>query len=561
MEKEFRWGEEDTELEELIPDPEEDDFELLIPEYDWVQEYYRCGAAEEGRDWNVSVTENGAVGYCTSGYALLDLNFMAASLRGCHESYIVKEFVKAYYESPEYAVKWLFFLRDISEGLGERRTFRICMKYLAESHPQIASAVMELIPEYGRFDDLLLFLDTDLRGKVCSCLKSLLDQDLLAMQENRPVSLLAKWLPSINTSSGETRRQAQILSRQLGMRSREYRKTLSGLRAYGNVLEVKLSASRWDEIRYEAVPAKANLKYQQAFWRHDRERREAYLRSVLEGDAKLNSRGIMPCEVVHRFLKGQYCGCTLKDDIFAELMWEQLVRQGFQNEWGLKDCIVVADGSGSMYNYAGGSSGFMAIEICDALAIYFAEQLRGIFHNKVITFSGHPRFIDLEKGKTLKEKLEIMLAYNEIANTNVEAVFDLLLNLAVSGNVPAEELPGQVLIISDMEFDQAAAFRDWGSEEQSRKEFSPPLFNVIEKRYKAAGYQMPRLIFWNVCGRTNTIPKVENENGLCLLSGFSQNAARITADEAETDPYESLIRVLDGSRYRKVSEAIAGLTA
>lgn len=515
---------------------------------------------------NVSVTENGGIGYRTTQHPLADLNFMVSSLRNREEAFIVKQFVKAYYASPKYAVKWLFFLRDISEGLGERRTFRVCMKYLAQSHTEIAEAVMKLIPEYGRYDDLLVFLDTPLRESVCGFFKKQLEQDLRSMREGGQISLLAKWLPGINTSSRETRRYARLLAEGFCMSERAYRKSLSALRAYGNVVEVKMSASDWEAIEYEKVPAKANLKYDAAFARHDGKRRAEYLAGVLAGDAKLNGKGIMPYEAVHRFLGGKYFyGSGLKDDLLAELMWQQLSRQGFQNEWGLSDCIVVADGSGSMYTKAGGSSSVTAIEICNALAIYFAEQLKGVFRNKAITFSSRPQFIDLGQGKNLKEKLEIMLAHNEVANTNIEAVFELLLDMAVSGKVPAEELPKQLLIISDMEFDAASAPESrsgrWNGAASERgshwNRFTPALFETIRVRYRSAGYRIPRLIFWNVCGRSDTIPMVDNGEGICLLSGFSQNAMKIADDKEKKDPYESLCRVLDGARYEAVERALA----
>lgn len=509
-----------------------------------------------------SVTENGAVGYRTTLHPLVDLNFMVSSLRNRDEEFIVKEFIKAYYESPRYAVKWLFFLRDILEGMGERRTFRICMKYLAESHVEIAKSVMPLIPEYGRYDDLLVLLDTDLCNDVSRFMKKQLEMDLIAMKEEKPISLLAKWLPGINTSSQEARKCARLLANKFGMSEREYRKTLSALRAYGNVVEVKMSASKWAAIEYEKVPAKANLKYDAAFLKHDIERRREYLFKVFMSDAKLNGKGIMPYEVVHRFLKRNYYNRSLlKDDVLAELMWENIVKQGFQNDWGFDDCIVVADGSGSMYTNASGSTSVMAIEICNSLAIYFAEQLKGVFHNKAITFSAHPQFIDLEKGQSLKEKLEIMLAHNEVANTNIEAVFDMLLNMAISNEVLPEELPKQVLIISDMEFDAASSPVVWSNRNEKWEKFTPMLFETIGERYKRAGYKVPGLIFWNVCGRTDTIPQVNNEEGICLLSGFSQNAMKIAVNREKKDPYESLVQVLDGPRYDVVEKAIAGLVA
>lgn len=537
----------------------EKDFEEVIPETD------HPGSEDSAIDFmenyqNCSQTENGAFGYATSGHPLVDLNFMVSSLRNRDERFIEKKFITAYYDDPEYALKWLFFLRDISEGLGERRTFRICMKYMADSHREIAAAVMELIPDYGRYDDLLVLLDTDLKSRVCGLLKDQLDKDLLAMKENRPVSLLAKWLPSINTSSKETCRKARFLAGRFGMSPREYRKTLAGLRARIDVTEVKMSASRWDEIDYEKVPAKAGIRYEEAFMRHDRDRRCRYLLDVMTGKGKLNSRGIMPCEPVHRLMNvSGYYSRAIKDDLLSELMWQQILKEGFQNQWGLEDCIVVADGSGSMYANASGSGSMKAIEICNGLAIYFAQQLKGIFHNKAITFSSRPRMIDLGKGRNLKEKLEIMLAYNEVANTNIEAVFDMLLEMAVSGNVPREEMPAQVLIISDMEFDAAAAPNLINPGEASWRQFTPALFELIEQRYKRAGYVMPRLIFWNVCGRTDTIPKVTNDQGICLLSGFSQNAIKTAANRELTDPCESLRAVLDSPRYERVSKAVAGL--
>ena len=508
---------------------------------------------------NKSVTENGATGYRTTTKALLDLNFIVSSLRGRDEEYIIKEFIKAYHESPMYAVKWLFFLRDILEGMGERRTFRVCLHYLAVSQPKIAKALIKYVPEYGRFDDALVLLDTSLASDVAVMYKEQLDKDIKAMEEGKQISLLAKWLPSINTSSATTKEYAKKLCKHFKMSPKEYRKTLAKLRAYGNVVETKMSESAWSEINYETVPAKANMKYDKAFERHDLDRRAEYLEKVFLGEGKLNANGLMPYEIVHRITKGEYYCPGFKGDLLSELMWKKIVEEGFKNEWGLDDAIVVADGSGSMYSHASGSSSIMAIEICNALAIYFAEQLKGVFRNKAITFSERPQFIDLKDNTSLKDKLEIMFSHDEVANTNIEAVFDLILEMAKSKEVPREELPKQVLIISDMELDAATASGYYYS--KGWKKADEFLFEEIAKKYEAAGYKMPRLIFWNICGRTDTIPMVNNEEGLCLLSGFSQNAMKVAADKTKKDPYEALIATLDSPRYQKIEEAIKDLVA
>lgn len=502
---------------------------------------------------NRSVTENGAVGYRTTTKPLLDLNFQVSSLRAREEAYIVQEFMKAFHDSPGYAVKWLFFVRDILEGLGERRTFRVCLKYLAVSRPEIARAVLNYVPQYGRCDDALILLDTPLAGDVAAMYKKQLDRDLAAMEAGKPVSLLGKWLPSSNTSSKKTRAYAGKLCRYFKMSQKEYRKTLAKLRAYANVVETKMSAAAWSDIDYETVPAKANMLYDKAFEKHDRDRRIEYLEKVLLGEGNLNTQGLMPYEIVHRITGKSSYYRVLQGDLLSELMWKKIVREGFRNDWGFEDAIVVADGSGSMYQMASGSSSVMAIEVCNSLAIYFAEQLRGVFHNKAITFSDHPQFIDLKEHTSLKDKLEIMFAHNEMSNTNIEAVFDLLLAMAECENVPREELPKQVLVISDMEFDEATASYLWG---KKRKPVNDTLFARIAEKYEAAGYRMPRLIFWNVCGRTDTIPMVDNEEGLCLLSGFSQNAMKVAADKTLKDPYKALLQVLDSPRYQVIGDAI-----
>ena len=496
---------------------------------------------------NYSVTENGAIGYRTTGHALLDLNFKVSSLRNYTEVEIVKEFIKAYYEERKYTVKWLFFLRDILQGLGERRSFRICRTYLAQIQPEMVVALLPLIPEYGRYDDVLCLLNTKICEDVCKWIKTQLDADTIAMQEGKPISLLAKWLPSVNTSARQTRDFAKILIHQFGMTQKEYRQRLSALRSYGNVIEVKMSASQWDTIDYEKVPAKANLKYEYAFERHDFDRRIQYLKEIWSKDGKININGIMPYEIVHKMTEGGFKG-NPTNELLAEIMWKKLLENGFQNDWGFENCIVVADGSGSMFTEVSNRISVQAIEVCNSLAIYFAEQLSGIFHNKAITFSARPQFIDLAKGANLREKLDIMLAHGEIANTNIEAVFMMLLEMAKSHHVPKEQLPNQVLVISDMEFDMATRPRGFGIQRETFTPFNQTLFDTIEKLYTEEGYQMPRLIFWNVCGRTNTIPKVDNEKGICLLSGFSQNAMKIAEHPEIKDPYESLLKILDDKR-------------
>ena len=497
------------------------------------------------------LTENGAVGYRTSGKKLLDLNFSISSLRNKSDKEIVNKFVDAFYEDKMIAMKWLFYCRDAREGVGERRTFRVIMKYLAENHPEIAKAVVALIPEFGRWDDVLGLLDTELQSDTIAIIKKQLNEDAKNMMENKPVSLLAKWLKSANASSKESRRLAKIVYKEIGMTERQYRKTLSKLRAYLNVVEVKMSAKEWGAIDYSAVPSRANLIYNGAFLRNDEERRRAFLAALERGDkdVKINAGVLFPHDIVHKYTDGSSYLYNKKLDTTLEELWKALP----DYVKGAGNTICVADGSGSMTSRVGNSN-VSCLDVANALAIYFAERSSGQFKDNYITFSQRPQLVDFSNAKTLKEKIEIALRHNEVANTNIEAVFDLILQTAIDKNMSQDELPQNILILSDMEFDYCATTNKqkgyWGASRPTTT-----LFNTIAKKYEANGYKIPRLVFWNICSRTGTIPVKENDLGVALVSGFSPAIVKMVLSNS-TDPYECLLEQLNVERYAVVEEAL-----
>lgn len=491
-------------------------------------------------NFNESVTENGAVGYRTTGKALLDINFAVASLRSANEGEIARRFQAAFLENKVLAMKWLFFARDVRGGLGERRLFRTAMKYIAKYEPEMARKVVGLIPEYGRYDDLWSLLDdNELRPYVVEFVSQQLTEDVANSRNRKPISLLGKWMPSANASSATTKRYAKILRNALEMKESEYRRTLSALRRYTDVVEVKMSAKMWGEIDYEAVPSRANLIYNGAFLRNDEERRRAFLASLEKGEARINASTLFPYDIVHQYCNGGYGRSPKSYDATIEALWKNLpdLVQGCGNT------IVVADGSGSMMSRVG-NSGVTALEVANSLAIYFAERSSGEFKNKYITFSSRPQLVDFSRGQSLRDKISIALGHSEISNTNIEAVFDLILNTAIRNNMRQEDIPANILIISDMEFDCATTGR-----------IGANLFKTIEAKYRGYGYKLPRLVFWNVNSRTNTIPVRENDMGVALVSGFSVNICKMVMS-GKTDPFECLLETLNTPRYQPVEDAL-----
>lgn len=496
-------------------------------------------------EFNVSRTENGALGYRTTGKELLDLNFAVASLRKMFDAEVANRFKKAFCEDKMLAMKWLFYARDARQGLGERRLFRVVLANLVKSNPEMVVPVINLIPEYGRYDDLWCLLDNiETTDIICKIVDDQLTADLKNMNNGKSISLLPKWMPSINASSAKTKEYAKCLCKALGLTEREYRKALSKFRKYLDVVEVKMSGKNWSEIKYEAVPSRANLIYNNAFLRNDEERRREYLGKLEKGETKINASVLYPHDIVHKYCvaNGCYYGWhhLNKKDAAIEAMWKALP----DTVNGCGNTIVVADGSGSMNCNVDHNSKVTALEVANALAIYFAEHSSGEFKDKYITFSSRPQLVDFSNCTSLHDKIQTAFTHCEVANTNIEKVFDLILTTAIKNNMHQEDMPKNVLIISDMEFDYATC----GGVNQR-------LFDVIAKKYADAGYQIPRLVFWNVNSRTGTIPVKENNLGVALVSGFSVNIVKMVMS-GKTDPFECLLETLNSERYAPVEEAL-----
>lgn len=492
------------------------------------------------QDMNTLVhTENGALGHKTTGKYLLDLNFSVSSLRNMKETDVARKFIAAFEEDPVLAMRWLFFARDVRGGMGERRLFRVCMKALAIRNSALAESLVPLVPIYGRWDDLwdLMSMTDGVRNAVVRVVRYQLAQDILAANRNESISLLAKWMPSVNTSSDKTRGTARILAKSLDLTERQYRKILSKLRSKLNVTETMMSAKQWEDIDYEAVPSQANLLYKDAFLRHDAKRRTEYLESLKRGEKKINAATLFPHDVVHKYGRGPALDKTV------EQLWNNLP----DYVQGNGSTMVVADGSGSMFCSISDTR-VTAWEVAHSLAIYFAQHSKGPYRNRYITFSSCPKFVSLD-GRTLLDNIRIARNHSEIANTNIEAVFDLILDTAIRTNCKQEDIPQNILILSDMEFDTATyGGRGFASP-------SKTLFDTIRNKWENAGYKIPRLVFWNICSRTGAIPMKENDLGVALVSGFSPSVCKMVLTN-ELDPYKALLETIMNPRYDAVENAV-----
>ena len=467
---------------------------------------------------NVTRTENGAVTRKTTMSALLDLFGTGAAYRTRSESDCIVLFQKAFDENPVYALKCLFYLRDARGGQGERRFFRVVTKWLADNKTAAMKRNLKYVPEFGRWDDLYAFIGTALEQDAFDLMG---DQFVLDLQCKTP-SLLAKWLKSENTSSAQSRALATKTRKAFGLTPREYRKSLSVLRARINVLERLMSAGQWDKIEFDKIPSKAGLVYRNAFARHDVERMKAkvevqsYADFVQDKNTKVNAKALYPYEVVAKatdytgmnrggwYWSENYSRNNPTERAAINKYWDNL--EDYFNSASL-DALCMIDTSGSMW----GTDASAPINVAISIGLYAAERARGPFHGHYISFSSRPQLIETY-GSDFVDKVKRIYSTNLCENTNIEAAFDMLLNTAIKSRCRQSDLPKTIIVVSDMQFDMQRG--RYGSSNAT-------LMENIAYKWQRAGYQMPELVYWNVQARGNNVIPMQAKDGITFVSGFS----------------------------------------
>ena len=484
------------------------------------------------KDSNITRTENGGVTRKSTESKVLDMFAVGGAYRTRSDEDVILLFKNAFEEDRLLAMKCLFYLRDIRGGQGERRFFRVAFRWLCNEYPQVAKANLKNISEYGRWDDLIYVAEgTPVQTAAFNIIKHQLALDI----QCKTPSLLAKWMPSQNASNADTKRLGHVLANFLGMTSREYRKTLSILRERINVLERLMSAGRWQDIEFDKIPSKAGLIYRNAFARRDilTKKYEAFAKSK---DTKVNADALYPYEVVEKAISQRYLNLNSTERAMINKYWSCL--PDYLNG---QDCsmMCVVDTSGSMDG--------TPIDIAIGLGMYCAERIGGPFKNHYISFSSKPQLISID-GIDFVDKVKRIYRTNLCENTDLEAVFDLLLTTAKKPGVKKEDLPKNVIVISDMEID--AGTGNWYSGSgRWTKEGASTEMERIRRKWAAEGYELPHLTYWNVNARHNNI--LDSGPNVTFVSGASPTIFKsiLTGKTA----WDLMIDVLCSKRYSKVT--------
>ena len=474
----------------------------------------------EESEW--TKTENGADAKNTTDSALLDMFATIGSMRERSEDEIIQKFELAFQEDPLGAMRCLFYARDIRGGLGERRVFRVLLPYIAEKHTEELFGNVSLIPEYGRYDDLYSLIGTPLENLMWTQLISQLVADQINMNEGKTCSLLAKWLKKADASSTNTRKLGIYTAKKLGMSVYDYKRLCVKLRRYIDVVEQRMSENEWDTINYPAVPSRAMMNYRKAFARHDQERFDEYLNKVQSGEQKINSATLYPYDIVEKILYGN------EDSKVLEAQWDNLPDYVDSDV----NAVVMADVSGSM------SGRPMATSI--GLAMYFAERNKGAYHNLFMTFSRNPKFVEL-KGNNIAQKINFISKADWGWNTDLEKALLKILDVAIENHCSQEEMPKSLIIISDMEIDEADG-------QNHRENF----YDYVSRVYEDHGYKIPNVVFWNVNSRHDVFLADKNRKGVQLVSGQSASTFKNLVGCVDKTPVEMMYYVLNSERYQAI---------
>lgn len=516
---------------------------------------------DTAQTWNgaVSLCSPDTTGYCDQRLALffkgvrgLNIPKLYDYLRGAARENIIDTFVI------------VFHLRDCRGGKGERELGRKALIWLFLNYPNEFKSIIHLIPEYGRWDDLLqlwpsvLNLDDidfvrknwdsnikdtidlqnlrDIQLYIVDFVAKQLINDRIAMKNGNPTTICAKWVPTENDSLDRTYNTVKTITKNMNISPRIYRQQYtSPLRSYINIVEKLMCQNKWENIEFSKIPSCAMKKLKAAFQKHVHEEFTEWKKKLVQGDVEIKGKQLFPHELIYEIRKNSY-----SDDICEE-QWKVLEKQ-LENIGTLNDTLCICDVSGSMLSFINNHKvSFAPIDVSIALSLIIANNVKGPFHNHIITFHNQPTFQVIKDGSLINRYKQIK-SIPWGGKTNLQKTFDLILFQAKKHKLTQKDMPKRIFLFSDMQFDYCGS--------------STTNFQEIEKKYIEYGYVRPQLIFWNLNGSTSDFPVSVDNNNTALLSGYSPYIIKSIMNGSEFSPYSILQNTINDSRYNSVINSI-----
>ncbi len=470
---------------------------------------------------NITRTTNGAVAYKKTNNYVLDLFGKAGVMRNNSKEEIESLIINAMKEDKEQTVKLLFYFGDIREGMGERRFFQIAINLLGRKYTDIMKENIELIPFYNRWDSIYALVGTSLEVEVFDFASRQLKEDL----ESEKPSLLAKWLCTTNDSSEEGRNLAFSTYKYFGYKSTiKYNQAVRTVRKKLNLIESKLTDKDYESIEMKEIPTKAQKVYSEALQRHIPEKFTEYYEALSNGTIERETKTLYPYEIIN-----------IQSSEQKDALWKALPDFLAGNN---ENILPIIDTSGSMGSRISDNSKYTCLDVAIGLGIYLAERNNGYFKDFWVNFSSAPQFYTL-KGNNLSGRIANLDYRSWMSSTNIEAVYNMLLNKVVLNSISNEEMPTKIFIVSDMQFNCV-------------QNYNSSVIDDIDRKYRKAGYKRPTIVFWQVNGVSGNVPITVDTHNTMLVSGFSQNLLPYVLGDKEWTPMEPIINIVESERYKPV---------
>lgn len=455
-----------------------------------------------------------------------------------------------------------FHLRDCRGGKGERELGRQAFTWLFVNYPSEFRKVMHLIPDYGRWDDLLLFFPNVLKlntlpqvrndyssnlqnedylynlhalqSEVVGLVAAQLRTDLQMMDEGEPISLCAKWTPTEGDSLDKRHGIFKTLAKALSVSPKKLRREFNTpLREYLRIVEKYLCSRRWNEIDYSKVPSQCMRRLKKSFQNHDEERFLKWRESLQKGEVKVNAGALHPHNLITEIMNKNTV------DPVTEAQWN-VIEEKVKSSASLGDSVAVIDTSGSMIG--------IPLSVAVAMGLLISSSVQGPFHGHLISFNNVPKFTVVKDGD-LYSRFQTVKNMDWGGSTNLESTFKLILQRGLECKLTDEDMPKRLFIISDMQFNCVEGHGSYGSIHTTNME-------NINRLYKDSGYTRPQIVFWNVNGSSTDFPVTVDENNTVLISGFSPTILNSLIERDKFTTETILRKALDDERYNPVREAL-----
>ena len=495
----------------------------------------------------MTLTENGAMAFSSTGSAIVDQFGKAGNFRGRSVAEVFADQAAIWNENAEAAIRFPFYLRMITRKVkvnGDNETDKVQngqgardesfkrLLWVAVNHSDVFYKNIWALPLVGSWKDLwtILFYDKKENINVLDH-KAMFEVIANGLACETHVDLVKKFMPRIKSKSKCTTDWTRItndfakeFANFMGITYKEYNKLKTSGKAHD--FQKIICAREYDKLNWNRIPGRAlNLLVTSKFLKnHDLS--EKYTEWIMEQPVAKFTGYVFELarkarEAAHT--SSYYNMCRIPTKIPTEVkhtldaQFMGLVEKARKDGKITDNVLVALDTSGSMGHGVDGLNGVCCGDIATSLALFFSELNEGAFHHKIMMFDNTSYPFDF-KSDSFCDNL-MSLPGVPSGGTNFQSVIDEIVKIRKQyPQIPLEEYPNTILVVSDMQFNPTGNWWNRNPRQQEcNLEFAKEtLYEVFPKEF----VNNIKFIWWDCASRKQTFEGSAFEPGITFLSGF-----------------------------------------